>query len=74
MMSADRKAGDCYVSDQDGQTVFYFYQGQGEAYRDLSITSTLRSEWYTEITEAAIEACAYDEEAALKAEVAFYYN
>jgi len=74
MMLEERTAGDCFVSEQDGQTVFYLYQGEGEAYRDMSIKNTLRSEWYTETTDAAIAACAYDEEAALTAEVSFYNN
>ncbi len=74
MMVEERTAGDCFVSEQDGQTVFYLYQGEGEPYRDLSIKNTMRSEWYTETTDAAIADCAYDEEAALTAEVSFYNN
>ncbi|MBE6985446.1 MAG: hypothetical protein E7434_07575 [Ruminococcaceae bacterium] len=72
MMVEERAAGDWTVSDQEGQTVFYFYLGEGEGYRDLSIENTLRSEWYTETTDAAIENCGYDEEAAMTAEVKFY--
>lgn len=74
MMVEERKAGDWTMIESNGQTVFYFYQGEGEAYRDLCIENTMRSEWYTETTEAAIANCGYDEEAALSAEVSFYNN
>ncbi len=72
MMLEARAQGDWTMIDMDGQTVFYFYLGEGEGYRHLSIESTMRSEWYTETTEAAIEACGYDKDAAMSAEVRYY--
>lgn len=68
------KEGEWKMVELDGSTVFYFYLGQGESYRDLCVENTLLSEWYTELTDAAIAACGYDKKAAMKIDGIGYFK
>ena len=55
-----------------GTTHFYFYLGEGEDHQKLVLSGALKQEWFQSITEAAMNECAYDEAAAMKAKVGFY--
>ncbi|MBE6927070.1 MAG: hypothetical protein E7467_01040 [Ruminococcaceae bacterium] len=72
LMLEERKAGDWTMIEMDGQTVFYFYLEEGRPYLEMSIESTLRTEWYEELTDAAVAKCGYDKDAAMDAEISFY--
>lgn len=68
------EVGTWKMVELDGSTVFYFFLGQGESYRDLCVENTLLNEWYTELTEAAIANCGFDRKAALRINRIGYFN
>lgn len=64
-----RTAGDWEVFETSSGTYFVYYLGEGSSLRHNNVTTTLINEWYEEITDAAAEACEYDEAAAMTASV-----
>lgn len=68
------EAGTWKKVELSGSTVFYFYLGEGENYRDLCVENTLTTEWYTELTEAAIAACDFNRKAALRIDRIGYFK
>lgn len=70
----DRTAGDYVVAEVSGATIILFCTGNGESYSNVAVTSILTSEWSEELIAAATDACAYDEAAALSANVGLTFN
>lgn len=65
-----RKAGDYAIFEVDGTTLILFYTGEGMTYGDAAVNSVLVNEHLTEIADAAIAGCEYNEEAAMCGKVA----
>lgn len=65
-----RKEGDWNVFEGSSGTYFiYFVGNNAHTLRHYNVTSQLRNDWYTDVTKAAIDACGYDEDAAMNAAV-----
>lgn len=65
-----RKEGDWNVFKGTSGTYFVYFVGLNEhTLRYYNVTNQLRNDWYTETTQAAIDACNYDEDAAMNAAV-----
>ncbi|MBQ3216317.1 MAG: hypothetical protein IJB35_00675 [Oscillospiraceae bacterium] len=65
----ERAVGDWQQFEVSGGTIVLMFNGYGMGYRDSSVTSTISSEWVEAQRTAAVEACGYNEEAALKSNV-----
>lgn len=73
--SLERRAeGDWQKFEVNGGTIFLYFTGLNNTHRHSAVTSTLRSEWVTEKTEAALAVCGYDEDAAMAANVDLAFN
>ena len=65
-----RKEGDWQVFEGTSGTYFVYFVGLNEhTLRYNNVTNQLRSDWYSDVTKAAIDACGYDEDAAMNAAV-----
>ena len=65
-----RKEGDWQVFEGTSGTYFVYFVGLNEhTLRYNNVTNQLRSDWYSDVTKAAIDVCGYDEDAAMNAAV-----
>lgn len=65
-----RKEGDWNVFKGSSGTYFVYFIGLNEhTLRYNNVTNQLRNDWYSDVTKAAIDACGYDESAAMNAAV-----
>lgn len=65
-----RKEGDWQVFEGTSGTYFVYFVGLNEhTLRYNNVTNQLRSDWYSDVTKVAIDACGYDEDAAMNAAV-----
>ena len=65
----ERTAGDYQVFETDGNYIILLYTGEGEIYSSVVVTAVLANEHIEEISDAAVEACNYDEKTAMTANV-----
>lgn len=70
----ERKAGDYQVFETTSGTIFLYFTGYGDTYRDLSVSSTIKSEWFSDLAEAAQAVCNYDEDAAMHGNVGLSFS
>lgn len=68
----ERTEGDYAEFEVNGNTIFVFFDGNGESRKDYYVKNTLASEWLEELAEKAVENCNYNEKAALHANVGVY--
>lgn len=70
----EAKAGSWIAAESGTSTIFLYCTGLGDLYSTASVTGTLTNEWSEELVSAALEACGYDEAAAMSANVGLSFT
>lgn len=65
----ERKVGDFASFETSDGTIFLYITGSGKTHQAVSVSNTIKNEWYKSITETAKANCGYDEDAAMAGNV-----